>query len=408
MAISIPEEKALFRFNIIFPITNPNLAPGIRASMIREICAKEYKIPHSKKTHISENTVYGWYRTYMEAGTIDSLAPKGRSDKGKNRKLTPEAREELLNRYRAKEDYVPTNVMVENAQRDGVFTSADTVGMGRLYQIFRDNENNSRNPHEKDRRAFRAPEINDQWQSDAMHGRPCLLNDGTEIVPKMFACIDNRSRLICYSAWYRSETADCYMDCLWNAFQIRGLPRTCFYDNGSSFRDERLKLGCASLGVQLIYAKPYSPASKGCIERFNRTVRQQFLSRLSPEPITLDELNERYRKWVDDYNRRPHSSLDGKSPLQCYLSEVKAIRQAPENLPLYFRAKEERIVRHDRTVSYDNVRYQVPLGYSGKKIELRFFESDPENTMEGFFNGKSIGMLKKLDREANYTIRRKK
>ena len=96
-------------------------------------------------------------------------------------------------------------------------------------------------------------------------------------------------------------------------------------------------------------------------------MRQQFLSRLPDEPITLDELNTRYQKWVEEYNGRPHSSLDGKSPLQCYLSEVKAIRQAPENLPLYFRARE------DRSVSYDNVRYQVPIGYSGRKIELRFF-----------------------------------
>ena len=81
---------------------------------------------------------------------------------------------------------------------------------------------------------------------------------------------------------------------------------------------------------------------------------------------------------------------------------MKAIRQAPENLPLYFRARE------DRSVSYDNVRYQVPIGYSGEKIELRFFESDPENTMEGFFNNKSIGMLRKVDRERNYEIRRGK
>lgn len=408
MAISKAEEKALFRFNIIFPLTDNTLPPGARTRMIREICAKEYKIPYSKKTRICKNTVYGWYRTYIESGTIDSLAPKERNDKGKNRKLTPEALEELLKRYQDKEDYVPTNVMVENAQKDGVFTSADTVGMGRLYQIFRNNESNSRNPQEKDRRAFRAPEINEQWQSDAMHGRPCLLNDGTTITPKMFACIDNRSRLICYSAWYKAETADCYMDCLWNAFQIRGLPRTCFFDNGSSFRDERLKLGCASLGVQLIYARPYSPQSKGVIERFNRTVRQQFLSRLPDKPITLDELNTRYQKWVDEYNRRPHSSLDGKSPLQCYLSEVKATRQAPENLPLYFRASETRTVRQDRSVSYDNVRYQVPIGYAGKKIELRFFESDPENTMEAFFDGKSIGMLKKVDKEGNYGIRRGK
>lgn len=185
------------------------------------------------------------------------------------------------------------------------------------------------------------------------------------------------------------------------------MPRTCYYDNGSSFRDERLKLGCASLGVQLIYTQPYSPYQKGCIERFNRTVRQQFLSRLPDKMITLDELNERYRKWVDEYNRKPHSALGGKSPLQCYLAEVKAIRQAPENLPLYFRARDERLVKSDRTISFNKVDYEVPLGYSGRKIEIRYFESDPENTLEGFFNGKSIGMLKRVDREANYYARRK-
>ncbi len=406
MKINKSEQKALFRFNLIFPLTSNTLRLGERTKMIEEICAKEYTIPWSKKKTISPSTVYSWYRTYTKEGTIDSLAPKERNDKGKNRKLTPEAREELLKRYNEKADYIPTNVMVENAQRDGVFTSADTVGMGRLYQIFREEDNNC-NPHEKDKRAFRAPEINDQWQSDAMHGLPCLLNDGTTITPKMFACIDNRSRLICFSAWYRNETADCYMDCLWNAFQTRGLPRTCYYDNGSSFRDERLKLGCASLGVQLIYTQPYSPYQKGCIERFNRTVRQQFLSRLPDKMITLDELNERYRKWVDEYNRKPHSALGGKSPLQCYLAEVKAIRQAPENLPLYFRARDERLVKSDRTISFNKVDYEVPLGYSGRKIEIRYFESDPENTLEGFFNGKSIGMLKRVDREANYYARRK-
>lgn len=233
------------------------------------------------------------------------------------------------------------------------------------------------------------------WQSDAMHGPKVLLSDGRQVTAKMFACIDDRSRLICFAAWYKAETAECYMDCLWNAFKLRGLPLTVYYDNGSSFRDDRIKLGCASLGVRIIYAKHYSPTGKGVIERFNRTVRQQFLSMLPSGMITLDEINIRFADWVDKYNRRPHGGLDdNQSPLQCYLGELKAVRTAPDDLPLHFRRSEQRLVNGDRTVRFLGCLMEAPLGYSGRKIELRFFDSDPFGTCEGFFEGKPIGMLR--------------
>lgn len=406
MSISKQEEKALFRFQIIFPLTDGTLSDGKRSRMVEEICSREYTIPHSTKTTLSPSTVWKWYRAYMEQGTIDSLAPKGRSDKGGRRKISPDALAELLKRYRESDDGIPMKAIVQKAIEDGVLGPDDTISMGAIYQIFK-KERNGFNPKEKDRRAFRAPTINGQWQSDAMHGLPVKLNDGRTITPRMFACIDNRSRLICYAAWYRTETAECYMDCLWNAFRLRGLPKVCFYDNGSAFRDDRIKLGCASLGVNLVYARPYSPESKGVIERFNRTVRQQFLSMLPKEPITLDELNVRFEKWVGEYNRRPHSSLDGQSPLQCYLSELKGIVPAPENLPLYFRRRETRLVKADRTLSLNNIAFEAPLGYSGRKLELRYFDSDPAGTCEAFFDGKSLGMLHPVDREANYAARRK-
>ncbi|MDD2233097.1 MAG: hypothetical protein PHS20_09420, partial [Sphaerochaetaceae bacterium] len=42
--------------------------------------------------------------------------------------------------------------------------------------------------------------------------------------------IDDRSRLVCFAAWYKAETAACYMDCLWSAFRLRGLPHKVYYD----------------------------------------------------------------------------------------------------------------------------------------------------------------------------------
>lgn len=223
----------------------------------------------------------------------------------------------------------------------------------------------------------------------------------------MFVCIDDRSRLVCFAAWYRAETAACYMDCLWSAFRLRGLPLRLYYDNGSSFRDERVRYGCASLGVQVVYARPYRPQGKGVVERFNRTVRQQFLSMLPSETITLGELNARFEKWIDIYNRRPHSGLgDGMSPLQCYLGELKAVRPAPEDLPLHFRRSDTRLVASDRTIRFMSSQLEVPLGYAGRKIEIRYFDHDPAGTCEGFFEGRSLGMLKPVDKHANYLVHR--
>jgi hypothetical protein len=123
--------------------------------------------------------------------------------------------------------------------------------------------------------------------------------------------------------------------------------------------------------------------------------------------LTLEELNIRFAKWIDLYNHRPHSSLEESSPLQCYLAELKAIRTAPENLPLHFRRSDTRVVGSDRTIRFMGKILQVPIGYAGRKIGIRWFDHDPLHTCEGFFEERSLGMLPLVDREANYRAKRR-
>ena len=405
MAMSKQEEKALFRFNIIFPLLDANLPKGARAAMVRDICAKEYRIPHSSKRTLSDATVWNWYRTYVQQGTIDSLAPAGRRDKGVRRSLTEETQRELVRRYRANPN-VPIKYVVARAVEEGVFAPGDTASMSVIYQILK-RERTGFQPVASDRRAYRAPSINDMWQCDAMHGPKAVDANGRRVVAKLFCCLDNKSRLVCYAKWYPAETTECFLDCLWNAFKLRGLPKVAYCDNGSCFRDDRLKIGCASLGVKISYARPYMPQGKGALERWNRTVRQQFLSTIAPTAsTTLEELNLRFEKWIEVYNHRVHSALDGQSPLQCYLGELKAIRMAPEDLPSHFRRSETRIVGSDRTIRFRGEQLEVPIGYGGRKLEIWYFDHDPLHTCEAFFEGKSIGMLHVVDKVANFKAHR--
>ena len=94
----------------------------------------------------------------------------------------------------------------------------------------------------------------------------------------MIAFIDDMTRLIPYAAFYLHERLEYFLDALRKALLMRGLPKKLYVDNGPAFRSNHLEFICASLGIVLIHAKPYQPEGKGKIERFNRTVREGFLS----------------------------------------------------------------------------------------------------------------------------------
>ncbi|HVB54046.1 MAG TPA: hypothetical protein VNF24_07635 [Candidatus Acidoferrales bacterium] len=60
----------------------------------------------------------------------------------------------------------------------------------------------------------------------------------------------------------------------------RGVPKAVLVDNGSAFVNTQFLRACAVLGIRLIHARPYTPTTKGKIERFFETVRGEFLVEL--------------------------------------------------------------------------------------------------------------------------------
>ena len=95
-------------------------------------------------------------------------------------------------------------------------------------------------------------------------------------------------------------------------------------DNGSAFVDAWLLRACAKLGIRLVHSTPGRPQGRGKIERFFRTVRDQFLVEITGAPerdpnrhpvADLDELNRLFTAWVETvYHRREHSET-GAPPL---------------------------------------------------------------------------------------------
>lgn len=125
----------------------------------------------------------------------------------------------------------------------------------------------------------------------------------------------------------------------------------------------------------LTHTKPYDAASKGKIERFFGTVKTRFFPLLkSQPPSSLDELNQRFWRWLEeDYHRKTHTSL-GMPPLDMYLSQASRVRMVedPASLDVLFLKRVQRKVKHDGTVSITSRLFELPPRFIGQRVELRY------------------------------------
>jgi putative transposase len=396
------EKIAVFRFGVIFPLIEKDLHDywGEKERILRDLVSKEWEIPFSKRTFISKATILNWVRRYEEGGRkIEALFPEARGDRGRMRCIDDERLDALI-QFRKKNPKLSTPRLVERAKAEGVIPPGKEISMASLYRLMKLHKLKNEKTM-TDRRKFEVQMSNDLWQSDCLHG-PKVLHEGKNKKSYLFALLDDHSRLITHGQFYTAESLENYLDCFWTALRKRGVPRKLYVDNGPSFRSHRLQLGCAALEIGLSYARPYKPQGKGKIERFFRTVRMQFLPEL-PETLSLEELNARFTKYLDDvYHVRIHGGT-GQTPLDRYLEDAKSLRQAPSDLPQYFRKKETRVVNNDRTVKLDGRLYEAPAGLIGSEVVLRFENYD---RIEAFLDDESRGFLKILNQEVNSRVKR--
>src|ERR1700752_4676607 len=94
----------------------------------------------------------------------------------------------------------------------------------------------------------------------------------------------------------------------WTAYvtvAARGLPVRLYVDNGKVYRSQQLARMAASLGILITHTPPYQPQGRGKIERFFRSLREQFLANLDPKlTLSLDALNERLAAWIEQVYHR--------------------------------------------------------------------------------------------------------
>src|SRR6478752_5598444 len=133
----------------------------------------------------------------------------------------------------------------------------------------------------------------------------------------MFAFLDDHSRVaVGYRFGFAEDTVR-LAAALQPALGSRGVPGSVYVDNGSAFVDNWLLRACAVLGIRLVHSRPGQPQGRGKVERWFRTVREQFLVEITPAqgPADLVELNTLFTAWVDTvYHRRAPTETE-QTPL---------------------------------------------------------------------------------------------
>lgn len=102
------------------------------------------------------------------------------------------------------------------------------------------------------------------------------------------------------------------------------------HDNGTEFQKDFVK-ACQELSLPQWYSRARTPKDNAVLERFNRTIQEEFIQMIDSGVEDTKQFNLRLTDWLIEYNSiRPHQALDYKTPLE-YID----ILQHNKVLPMY-------------------------------------------------------------------------
>ncbi|MDX6851588.1 IS3 family transposase [Gilvimarinus sp. SDUM040013] len=186
----------------------------------------------------------------------------------------------------------------------------------RVYRIYKELELNLRIKPKK-RLVREKPEplsvpeaMNDCWSMDFMHDQ---LEDGRNY--RLFNVIDDFNREGLAIEVDFALPAERVIRALDQIIEWRGKPKQLRCDNGPEYISGLLASWAENNGIELEFIQPGNPQQNAYIERYNRTVRYDWLGQYLFSCI--EEVQQHATNWLWTYNNeRPNMALGGITPVQ--------------------------------------------------------------------------------------------
>lgn len=186
----------------------------------------------------------------------------------------------------------------------------------RVYRIYRELELNLRIKPRK-RLVRETPEplavptaVNECWSMDFMHDQ---LSDGRRF--RLFNVLDDYNREGLGIEVDLSLPAERVIRSLTQIIEWRGKPVAIRCDNGPEYISGKLAEWARKQGIDIRFIQPGKPQQNAYIERYNRTVRYDWLSHYLFDSI--GQVQDVATRWLWTYNNeRPNMALGGITPRQ--------------------------------------------------------------------------------------------
>ena len=367
---------ALFRYGIIAPLVTGTIDDNLsKSAFFNQAASRVYEHPNGEDYKISAYTIARWYRAYMKNG-FDGLKPQSRSDKATYRKVDEDIMTQIS--YLIKEyPRLPATLVYQKLKDNGTIRSKE-ISLSTVNRVVNRLKKEDTPTRNRDMRRYERKHINEVWCGDSSVG-PYLKIDGKKERTYIIALIDDASRYIV------------------------GI------DIFANYRCNQMTLLAARMGTVINYCAVRTPTSKAKIERWFKTMKEQWMSGLHMNDYkSLDELRESLMQYVQRYNQTIHRSLNKKTPQDRFFEESSLIqRYDDEKIDKIFLIEKERKVSNDNVIMIDQKEYEVNYRYAGQKLLLRY----SPDLSKIYIVDKETGELEEihlLDKQANATVKRNK
>lgn len=344
---------------------------------------------------IPVTTVAEWARRYRKYGAdtkrwAEEGRPPGKEKEEGRRKADPR-REAVVQARRAHPEQGTRRIRDVMARFQGLGVSETTVRRilheeGLLETV----QEPAPKPGPPEHRFERA-EPNQLWQSDIF---TFLLRRHQRLYVTAF--MDDYSRYLVSLVVAHHQRAALVLEALARGIAEYGAPREVLTDQGRQYVSWRghtdFEAELHRQGIRHIKSRPHHPQTLGKIERFWKTLWEEFLSRTVF--ADFDDCQRRIALFVQAYNfRRPHQGIGGAVPADRFFRAAPQVRDAiekgvahnalalarerPQRKPFYLVG---RLGAHDFSIVLAGSGLTVRLGEVEETIALGVEERDEDTT----------------------------
>ena len=294
-----------------------------RLRVVRMYLEEQYPVPLiCSETGVGKSTISAWVRKYRSFGEdgLRSRSPVPRKKSSVNKAVTTQ----IVDLKEAHPEYGSRRISDILKRFFFIKTSPSTVHktLSDKNLIEKKRPKPKRNPPKP--RFFERSTPNQLWQTDICTFRLAGKN------AYLIGFIDDYSRYITGLELYRSQTATNVLEVYRRATGEYNVPKEMLTDNGrqyvnwrgtTKFQHELMKDR-----VKHIRSRPHHPMTLGKIERFWKTILQEFL--LRSQFSSFEDARQRITIWINYYNhRRPHQGIKGLCPADRYFEIQSTLKK---------------------------------------------------------------------------------